>query len=407
MNNIKNLTLIGCLVLLSGIGQFSHASESDCYGENDAKNCQISSFATNGPSFWLPGLNGVSSDFHFATGTGIFKELAGGKAKVKGTLVNENDPTQMWTVMLCLAEKSDWNAWSVNGGNYKDEQGVVTDEYKDWDYYIIDTNTNSKLTGAGSLAGSWMLLSHMPSNFSYGFQIGKNANSKNTEYGMACWFYYNGKLNGQVISGHGDVNINSSCSPGVVATGGDTITCSQPSVTINASSAYANVSYQWTGPNGFTSTLASPSVTKGGMYVVHATTLAGCSSKGKIYVNKNLTKPSISGTITEPTCNGDLDGSVDITASGTNAPFTYAWGNGATTEDLSNIGKGNYKVTVTDNNGCSRTKSFNLRDLKFYASTKTTKTSCYGGSDGTATTTAKTEADLTRMLGVAEKQPQT
>jgi hypothetical protein len=127
MNNITNLTLIGCLVLLSGIGQFSHASESDCYGENDAKNCQISSFATNGHSFWLPGLNGVSSDFHFAPGTGIFKELAGGKAKVKGTLVNENDPTQMWTVMLCLAEKSDWNAWSANGGNYKDEQGVVTD----------------------------------------------------------------------------------------------------------------------------------------------------------------------------------------------------------------------------------------------------------------------------------------
>ena len=32
--------------------------------------------------------------------------------------------------------------------------------------------------------------------------------------------------------------------------------------------------------------------------------------------------------------------------------YTYDWSNGATTEDLSNIGAGTYTVIVTDENGC-------------------------------------------------------
>jgi hypothetical protein len=382
MKYIKNLTLIGCLFLISSLGQYSHAAVSVCNAWDEVKNCEVSSFATNGHSFWLPGLNGVSSDFHFAAGTGTFKEYSGGRAKMSGTLVNENDPTQKWTVMLWLAHKSDWDSWSANGGNYKDEQGVVTDEYKDWDYYIIDTTVNSKLTGAGSLNGSSLLLSHMPASYTYGFQLGKNANSKNTEYGMACWFFYNGKVNGQIVNGHGDVNVNSACSPGVTTHVDDTITCSQPSVIITANSNYQNVSYNWSGPGGFSSNSATPSVTYGGVYYVSVTSLSGCTSRGKVKVQKNVLKPSISGIVSEPTCNGDTDGSIDITATGTTGPYTYAWSNGAITEDLSNVGQGTYKVTVTGTNGCSRSRSFRVKDLKFFALGKAVRTTCYGGNDG-------------------------
>lgn len=61
--------------------------------------------------------------------------------------------------------------------------------------------------------------------------------------------------------------------------------------------------------------------------------------------------PGISFTITEPLCNGDANGSIDITVNNATPPLTYSWSNGATTEDLNNVSAGTYVVTVTDAQG--------------------------------------------------------
>src|SRR5690606_16534967 len=51
-------------------------------------------------------------------------------------------------------------------------------------------------------------------------------------------------------------------------------------------------------------------------------------------------------------------GSVNCTVTGTGqAPYTFAWSNGETTQNISNVPKGNYTVTVTDANNCSIVKS--------------------------------------------------
>ncbi|MBK9451923.1 MAG: hypothetical protein IPN95_21400 [Bacteroidetes bacterium] len=62
------------------------------------------------------------------------------------------------------------------------------------------------------------------------------------------------------------------------------------------------------------------------------------------------------------TCNGANDGSIDLAVGGGASclSYTFNWSNGATTEDLSNIGAGTYTVTVTDANGCSSTSSITL-----------------------------------------------
>ena len=61
--------------------------------------------------------------------------------------------------------------------------------------------------------------------------------------------------------------------------------------------------------------------------------------------------PEITFTITEPLCNGQANGSIDITVSNATSPLTYSWSNGGTTEDLNNVVAGTYVVTVTDAQG--------------------------------------------------------
>jgi hypothetical protein len=52
-------------------------------------------------------------------------------------------------------------------------------------------------------------------------------------------------------------------------------------------------------------------------------------------------------------CFGANDGVIMADASGGVGNFTYQWSNGATTEDISNLGPGVYSVTVRDGNDCA------------------------------------------------------
>ena len=49
-----------------------------------------------------------------------------------------------------------------------------------------------------------------------------------------------------------------------------------------------------------------------------------------------------------------------ISVSSGTAPFTYAWSNGAVTQDIANLAAGNFCVTVTDANSCSDSECFNV-----------------------------------------------
>jgi len=51
-------------------------------------------------------------------------------------------------------------------------------------------------------------------------------------------------------------------------------------------------------------------------------------------------------------CYNDLSGVVDLVVTGGTLPYSYSWSNGYTGEDLVNVAKGEYTVTVTDAKGC-------------------------------------------------------
>ena len=59
-------------------------------------------------------------------------------------------------------------------------------------------------------------------------------------------------------------------------------------------------------------------------------------------------------------CLNPDSGSIDLQIQGGVTPFTIVWSNGATTEDLQNIGANTYTVEVTDGNRCKQSASYTV-----------------------------------------------
>lgn len=65
---------------------------------------------------------------------------------------------------------------------------------------------------------------------------------------------------------------------------------------------------------------------------------------------------TVTGTVTN-TCTG---GSIDVTVTGGNTPYTYSWSNGSISQDLMNVSPGSYTVTVTDASGATKQATFTV-----------------------------------------------
>ena len=91
-------------------------------------------------------------------------------------------------------------------------------------------------------------------------------------------------------------------------------------------------------------------------YSVTVTSDFGCVNTGtaNVTVGEEI---NLSTLVTNITCNGQSNGSIDLTVSGGVSPYTYSWTGGATTQDRTGLAAGTYTVTVTDANACTKTLS--------------------------------------------------
>ena len=99
-------------------------------------------------------------------------------------------------------------------------------------------------------------------------------------------------------------------------------------------------------------TTRSIHVFTGGLYAVTVSNDAGCKSNSTVTVTLS---PSINYYKSESpaSCYGYTDGTVTLNGSGGIPPLTYAWSNGSSTQNLSNVLAGNYYFTITDVIGCT------------------------------------------------------
>ena len=143
------------------------------------------------------------------------------------------------------------------------------------------------------------------------------------------------------------------------------------------------VSYLW--DNG--STEESTEGLSAGVHSVTVTDDNGCTDITEVNVAPGESI-ELESSSTPSACGDVGTGSISISPTTGNGPFTYTYENGIGNSDsgeVSNLAAGEYNVTVTDDNGCSTTTTLNVgQESEFTVSTSTSNASCNEVMDGGA-----------------------
>jgi gliding motility-associated-like protein len=88
-------------------------------------------------------------------------------------------------------------------------------------------------------------------------------------------------------------------------------------------------------------------------YTLEVTDFNGCQLIDSVFVQE----PNplvINLEVTDASCFNKPDGEIDLSISGGTAPYAVLWSNGSRQQDLFNLHSGIYRVTVADEQGCTR-----------------------------------------------------
>jgi len=136
------------------------------------------------------------------------------------------------------------------------------------------------------------------------------------------------------------------------------VTCnggSNGTATVTASGGSAPYTYLWNDPAPAQTTSTATALTAG-TWTVTVTSLGGCTASASAIITQPVAMTAWISSQTNVTCFGFDNGTATVSYSGGTGSVSYLWNDPApvqTAATASNLGPGNYSVTVTRTSGCA------------------------------------------------------
>lgn len=127
-----------------------------------------------------------------------------------------------------------------------------------------------------------------------------------------------------------------------------------------------------------------------GNYSVTVTDSLLCIASATATVTQPAAALAISDSIINVTCFGGNNGAIYTMVTGGSTPYSYNWGGGIATPNLTNLPVGNYTVLVTDSAGCldSLSATITSPSAVHFNAPVIANAKCYGAHDGSIYITA-------------------
>lgn len=148
--------------------------------------------------------------------------------------------------------------------------------------------------------------------------------------------------------------------------GGNGISCpgeADATIDITVSGGTPSYDFSWIGPSGFTSDQEDIGPLEAGTYTLSLTDAAGCNQDAEVIISEPL-PISVTPVITDVSCGGLSDGSIEISVLGGTPDYDFSWigpeGYTSTEEDISGLIAGPYDLTITDDAACTASFTYDV-----------------------------------------------
>lgn len=209
---------------------------------------------------------------------------------------------------------------------------------------VITTNSGcSQADGTASL-----IVTGGTSPYTYLWSTGSNASSLT---GLAVGTYFVQVSDASGTTSVKYFNISSSDGASITLNSSTNVSCfggANGSIDVNVTGGIPPYEYDWS--NG--ATTQDITNVSSGFYELMVTDNLGCASSIQVQIHQP-NQIYVTTQTNNSTC-GSSNGSASVLVSGGTQPYSYNWSNGMNTSTISGLNAGSYKVTVTDNNGCTK-----------------------------------------------------